>query len=90
MLREAKLEAERIIYATRAALDSDADLLSEGERGQIETLLSDMEGLSESAHPAVIHTAVEALAKGTETFAARRMNRNIQQALAGKYIDEII
>ncbi|NLC24605.1 Fe-S protein assembly chaperone HscA [Oxalobacter vibrioformis] len=89
MLREAKLEAERIIYATRAALESDAALLSEEERQTIETLLSDMEGLSESTHPAVIHTAVEALAKGTETFAARRMNRNIQQALAGKSIHDI-
>lgn len=89
MLREAKLEAERIINATRSALESDADLLANDEHQQIETLLSDMEDLSGSEDPAIIHARVEALAKGTEAFAARRMNRNIQKALAGKSVNEI-
>jgi molecular chaperone HscA len=41
-----------------------------------------------SDHPA-IDAAVEALAKGTEGFAAVRMNRGIRQALAGKRVEEV-
>ena len=38
---------------------------------------------------AVIEAATEALAKGTEPFAAQRMNRGIQQALAGKNVQSL-
>ena len=36
-----------------------------------------------------INAAVEALAKGTEEFAAARMNRGIRQALAGRSIEDV-
>ena len=36
-----------------------------------------------------INQAVEALAKGTEEFAAARMNRGIRQALAGRSIEDV-
>ncbi len=36
-----------------------------------------------------INVAVEALAKGTEEFAAARMNRGIRQALAGRSIEDV-
>ena len=38
---------------------------------------------------AVIEAATEALAKGTEAFAAHRMNRGIQQALAGRNVQTL-
>ena len=38
---------------------------------------------------AAIESASEALAKGTEAFAAERMNRGIRQALAGKNVQAI-
>jgi molecular chaperone HscA len=38
---------------------------------------------------AEIEAATEALAKGTEAFAAQRMNRGIQHALAGKNIETL-
>ena len=34
-------------------------------------------------------TATKALADGTEAFAAQRMNRGIQQALAGRRVQDI-
>jgi molecular chaperone HscA len=37
----------------------------------------------------LIKDAVEALAKGTEDFAARRMDRNVRNALTGRKLDEI-
>jgi molecular chaperone HscA len=36
-----------------------------------------------------IKQAVEALAKGTEEFAARRMNAAVKRALQGRRLDEI-
>jgi molecular chaperone HscA len=36
-----------------------------------------------------INAAVEALAQGTEEFAAARMNRGIRQALAGRRVEEV-
>ena len=36
-----------------------------------------------------IEAATQALAKGTENFAAQRMNRGIQKALAGKNISAV-
>ena len=38
---------------------------------------------------AAIDAAAEALAAGTEHFAALRMNRGIRQALAGKRLEEL-
>ena len=38
---------------------------------------------------AEIEAATQALAKGTEPFAAQRMNRGIQQALAGRKLEEV-
>ena len=43
----------------------------------------------DASDAAVIEAATEALAKGTEAFAAIRMNRGIQQALAGKNVQAL-
>ena len=88
-LRESRVEAERMLLATRAALSADGDLLDAAERDAIEALLEALQRVREgSDHPA-IDAAVEALAKGTEGFAAERMNRGIRQALAGKRVEEV-
>jgi molecular chaperone HscA len=42
---------------------------------------------SEDHH--AINAELEALANGTEEFAARRMNRGIQRAFAGRSIEDI-
>jgi molecular chaperone HscA len=36
-----------------------------------------------------IDQAMDALSKGTDEFAARRMNKNVSKALSGKKIDQI-
>jgi molecular chaperone HscA len=88
-LRESRVEAERMLLATRAALAADADLLSADEQGAIETLLADLEAVRESEDHHAIDASVEALAKGTEAFAAERMNRSIRRALAGRRVEEV-
>ena len=88
-LRESRVEAERMLLATRAALKADSDLLSEAERDSVATLLAALETNRSSADHHAIDAAVEALAKGTEAFAAERMNRSIRLALQGRRIDDV-
>jgi molecular chaperone HscA len=88
-LRESRVEAERMLLATRSALAADGDLLDAAQRDEIEALLSAMQASRESTDHHAIDAAVEALAKGTEAFAAERMNRSIRQALAGKRVDQV-
>jgi molecular chaperone HscA len=88
-LRESRVEAERMLLATRAALAADGDLLPPAERTEIEALLTALQASRDSTDHHAIDAAVEALAKGTEAFAAERMNRSIRVALAGKSVDQI-
>ena len=88
-LRESRVEAERMLLATRAALAADGDLLSAAEHEAIETLLVAMQASRDGTDHHAIDAAVEALAEGTEEFAAERMNRSIRVALSGRRIDEV-
>jgi molecular chaperone HscA len=88
-LRESRVEAERMMLATRSALAADGDLLSAAQHDEIEALLAALQASRESADHHIIDAAVEALAKGTEAFAAERMNRSIRVALAGKRVDQV-
>ena len=88
-LREARVEAERMTLATRAALAVDGELLQADERAAIEALLIALTSTAAGNDHAAIDTAVEALADGTEGFAAARMNRGIQSALTGRKLADI-
>ncbi|MDP2094513.1 MAG: Hsp70 family protein, partial [Hydrogenophaga sp.] len=88
-LVEARVDADRMIVATRSALAVDADLLEPAEREAIDALIDQLDKSLASTEATVIEAATDALAKGTEAFAAMRMNRGIQQALAGKKLEEV-
>lgn len=88
-LVEARVEAERMLMATRTALAADGDLLSAAERTAIDALMAALDSIRTQEDAAAIDAATEALAKGTEAFAALRMNRGIRQALAGKNIEAV-
>ncbi len=88
-LAEAQVDADRMILATQSALAADADLLSPNERAQIDSLIVGLADMRAHGDAAAIEAATQALAKGTEGFAAQRMNRGIKQALAGKNIEAV-
>jgi len=88
-LVEARVEAERMLDATRHALAVDGDLLPQTEHDRIAELVQALEALRQGGDAAAIEAGVEALAKGTEGFAAERMNRSIAQALAGQNVDNL-
>jgi len=89
-LREAQVEAERMVLATESALAADGDLLDAAGRAAIAALVARVRAAARDAgEPRAIEAAVEALAEGTEGFAAARMNRGIRDALAGRNVNEI-
>ena len=91
-LVEARVDADRLLMATRSALQIDGDVLSATERAAIDDLMARLsQCLQDPAQnsAAVVEAATKALADGTEAFAAQRMNRGIQQALAGRRVQDI-
>jgi molecular chaperone HscA len=89
-LAEAKVESQRMLLATQSALDADGGLLSKDERAHVDALMASLRAIADNAaDAAAIEAATEALAKGTEEFAARRMNQSIQKALAGKNVETL-
>jgi molecular chaperone HscA len=88
-LIEARVDADRMWLATQSALQADGDLLSPQERAHIDALMAAALDAKKLEDAAAIEAATEALAKGTEAFAAQRMNRGIQHALAGQNIETL-
>ncbi len=88
-LREARVDAERMVLATRSALAADGALLADEERAAIEALIDATARTAQGDDAHAIEAAVEALAEGTEAFAAARMNQGIRQALAGRRLEEV-
>ncbi|MDO8249909.1 MAG: Fe-S protein assembly chaperone HscA [Rhodoferax sp.] len=88
-LVEARVDGDRMLLATQSALAADGDLLSDAERADIDALMAAVHAARPLEDAALIESATQALGKGTEAFAAMRMNRGIQKALAGKNIETV-
>ncbi|MCK6414920.1 MAG: Fe-S protein assembly chaperone HscA [Giesbergeria sp.] len=88
-LAEARVEADRMLLATQSALDADGDLLSDDERTHIDALMQALRLQGAVADAPALEAATQALAKGTEAFAAQRMNRGIRKALAGQNVQTL-
>ena len=87
-LREQQVEARRILESTRSALDADGDLLSTEERAEIDRLAESLAATAAGDDVEAVKAGIAALTKGTETFAERRMDRSIRQALSGMSVDD--
>jgi len=90
MLREQQVEARRVIEAIDAALAHDgADLLSTEEREQILKQCKALESAIDSAQVDELKKLIKAVEDVSEVYVARRMNASVNQALAGKQINEV-
>jgi len=85
-LAEHRVDGERLLDATRAALAADGELLSSHERGEIEQAIASLRAVIGGADHRAIKQASDALNRATEEFAARRMDANVRRALAGRNI----
>jgi len=86
---EARVEAQSLLDAVAAALDLDGDLLTTEQTAQIRAQMDALAALLPNADAAAIRAAVQTLSQGTDDFAARRMNRNIQRALQGVSVEQL-
>lgn len=87
-LREQQVEARRILQSTVSALEADGDLLNEEERREVDELCVSLVKLAEGSDVDLLKAGIEALTKGTEVFAERRMDRSIREALSGMNVDD--
>jgi molecular chaperone HscA len=89
-LAEERVEGERLLVALEAALAEDGDaLLVADERLQIAAAMQELREAMSGADVIAVRAGVKALNEVSEPYAARRMNAGVQQALAGRRVDEI-
>ena len=88
-LKEAQVEARRMIEATEAALREDRHLLNDAEAARIVASIDKLRETVAGDNRRQINLAMDDLGFETQEFAHRRMNQSINRALAGRKVDEI-
>jgi len=88
-LREAQVDADRLLGALASALANDGDLLASDERGVLDALVETLRRARAGSDRAEIEQAMQALSAATEPFAAERMNRGMRRALAGRRVEDL-
>jgi molecular chaperone HscA len=89
-LRELQVEAKRLLEASQQALAADRDLLDQDEFNRIALLMTELVERAGADDQPALKLAIDRLAHGTEEFAARRMDRSIRAALAGRRVDDVL
>ena len=93
MLREAQVDARRLLDATQSALAQDGEaLLSPTERGAVSQGIYALADAIETSGPdglKILKRASDDLNRITQDFAAKRMNASIQLALTGRNLNEL-
>jgi molecular chaperone HscA len=84
-----RVEAERILQATRTAFANPEGLLEPGVRAAGEAAMTELERVMAGDDHLRIRAAVEALDLATKPFAQARMNRAVGAQLRGKTLDEV-
>src|SRR6267378_16653 len=88
-LREQRVEGERMLEATEAALREDADLLSKEESAVLRTELDALRKTLACTDHRTIKSGIERVNRASEAFAGRRMDRSIKRALAGRKVESL-
>jgi molecular chaperone HscA len=84
-----RVEAARILAATRDAMERDPELLSDEVRAAMEQALGAVEQAAAQGDHRAIHRAIEALDVASHPFAEARMNRAVRAAVRGRDVDEV-
>ncbi len=88
-LREAQVDADRLLEAVAAALAADGEaLLSAAERAEIDRAMAVLQAARHESSVGAVKRALEGLDAATRDFAARRMDAGIRKALAGHRLDD--
>jgi molecular chaperone HscA len=84
LLREARVEAERLLHAVKEALKNDSDLLEESEKIEVKQEAEALISVLNSVKRDDIERKTERLRQVTNSWAERRMNQAMRKALKGK------
>jgi molecular chaperone HscA len=88
-LREQQVEADRVLEALQAALRADGErFLDADERAAIEQAADALEKARAGDDHRAIKAAIERLEAASSPYVERRMNANIQKAMAGHAVEE--
>ncbi len=88
-LNEHRVDAGRLLDATRNGLAEDGSLLNAGEIENIRVVIANLEKILHTSDPRAIKLASDALNRATEEFAARRMNASVRSALTGRKLSSL-
>ena len=88
-LKEAQVEAQRLIEAVQSAIRSDGELLDPEQLAKLEARLATLQTTALGDNRRQITVAMDDLEAETKDFAARRMDKSIRRAFSGRRIDEI-
>ena len=88
-LRVERVEADRILAATRAALDADAELWDDETRAATHAALDELARVRDGDDYLAIRAGIEALDRASKPFAQRRMDRVVAAAMEGKTIEDV-
>jgi len=83
-----RVEAERILAATRQAFATDSELLDDDVRAAGEDAIEKLEAAVAGEDYLAIRAAIEGLDLATKPFAQKRMNRAITAQFQGVALDE--
>src|SRR6218665_3678629 len=75
-------EAQRMLSATASELAAKEGSFRAGDRAAMEAMMATLSARREADDAAVIEAATEALAQGTQAFAARPINHTIPTPLS--------
>jgi molecular chaperone HscA len=84
-----RVEAERILAATRNAFVTDAELLDDDVRAAGEAAMRDLEAAMAGSDHLAVRAKIEALDVATKPFAQLRMNRAVAAQFHGVSLDDV-
>jgi molecular chaperone HscA len=88
-LLEQRVEAERILQATEAAMRADAALLLPEEQARMQQAMVELRAAVSRDDARRIASCVESLDEASRPFAGRRMDLRIREALTGQRLEDV-
>lgn len=88
-LKEAQVDAQRLIDATRAAMEEDPHLLSAAEKTRIDTAIEKLQLTMLGDNRRKVNLAMDDLGFETQEFAQRRMDQSIKKVLSGRKVNDL-
>jgi len=89
-LREAQVDAQRLLESLHSALTQDGDLLTSVERAEVDSAIDSLRRSCGGSDLDLLRDRTKHLGLLTDGFAARRMDRAVQQALSGRSIHGVL